>query len=453
MTRRSSSDTAKKKRAGTTSSGVLQRSCACGRHIGAGSQCDACRQAEAEHPGIPSVVGEVLRSPGEPLPSGTRDLMESRFHRDFSGVRVHADNRASESAGAVNARAWTVGDHIAFQHGHYNPSSQEGRSLLAHELTHVAQNQSGLAGQGSVNAVSHPHDHAEREASEAASRVTAGGNVAVSQGPGAVMHRDLSGGAIAGIVAGSLVGAAGIGLGIAALAGAFSSGSTVPDLPSDLVQRLQPACASGATAEVRQTAIDALVAWARGQSSLGIDWSRIDWVHYDSSAGARGSQTQAEDTQHIKVLLGPEAFANPADLYSTFRHELVHVKEHETRPRSEVLSRGRGIQEIYAYLWELEHQHDTGMDRRENWGVRPDGTPDLTMGLVRVVDGLLRGINTMGYEVSQNPSAVPVAEQQAIERRVACAMTATPREVVAAVLPQAPFDQWRRECSSGSGTR
>jgi hypothetical protein len=268
------------------------------------------------------------------------------------------------------------------------------------------------------------------------------------------MHRDLSPGAIAGIVAGSVAGAALIGVGIAGLAGAFSSSkSTVPDLPSDLVQRLQPACTSGATAAVRQTAIDALVAWARGQSSLGIDWSRIDWVRYDSSTGARGSQTDAEDTQHIKVLLGPEAFANPADLYSTFRHELVHVKEHETRPRSEVLSRGRGVQEIYAYLWELEHQHDTGMDRRENWGLRPDGTADLSMGLVRVVDGLLRGINTMGYEVSQNPNAVPMAEQQAIERRLACAMTATPREVVTAVLPQAPFQQWQQECSSGATAR
>jgi hypothetical protein len=461
LTRRSSSiPAAEKKPAGNTASGVLHRSCACGQHTSAGGQCDACRKAQES--GVPSIVGEVLDSPGEPLPSGARDLMERRFNRDFSSVRVHADSRASESAGAVNARAWTVGDHIAFQHGQYNPQSRAGRSLLAHELTHVAQNQGGPRRPGAVNAISHPHDPSEREASDAASRVTAGGSVSVSQNSSAVMHRDLSSGAIGGIVAGSIAGAGLIGLGIAALAGAFDSHpaqgqasgsgpaqSTVPDLPADLVQRLQPACTSGATAEVRQAALDALAAWAHGQSSIGVDWSRVTSVTYDTAPDAAGSSTNADDTQHIRIKLGPEAFSSVANLYSTLRHELVHTQEHETRPRADILSRGRGAQEIYAYLWELEHQQATGLARRENWGLRADGTADHSVGLARVVDGVIRSMFAMSADLSQNNNAIPSPEQSAIERRVACAMIATPREVVAGVLPNPPLQRWQQECSQG----
>ena len=67
--------------------------------------------------------------------------MEPRFGHDFSQVRVHADARASDSARAVNARAYTVGRHIAFASDEYTPHSIEGQRLLAHELTHVVQQQ------------------------------------------------------------------------------------------------------------------------------------------------------------------------------------------------------------------------------------------------------------------------------------------------------------------------
>jgi len=65
--------------------------------------------------------------------------MEPRFGHDFGRVRVHTDAQASDSAGAVNARAYTVGQHIAFASGEYVPGSVEGQRLLAHELTHVVQ--------------------------------------------------------------------------------------------------------------------------------------------------------------------------------------------------------------------------------------------------------------------------------------------------------------------------
>ncbi|HEX8921738.1 MAG TPA: DUF4157 domain-containing protein, partial [Pyrinomonadaceae bacterium] len=66
------------------------------------------------------------------VPTGARNL-------DFSGVRVHTDAKAAASARAVNALAYTVGSHVVFGEGKFAPSTAEGRHLLAHELTHVAQ--------------------------------------------------------------------------------------------------------------------------------------------------------------------------------------------------------------------------------------------------------------------------------------------------------------------------
>lgn len=85
----------------------------------------------------PPVVRDVLRSPGHALDRQTRASMESHFGRDFSAVRVHSDDRAARSAEAMNARAYTVGNHIAFGKG---PRDGE---LLEHELTHVVQQMRG----------------------------------------------------------------------------------------------------------------------------------------------------------------------------------------------------------------------------------------------------------------------------------------------------------------------
>ena len=90
----------------------------------------------------PTIVHEVLRSPGQPLDPSTRAFMEPRFGYDFSRVRVHADTKAAESAQAVNALAYTVGNNVVFGAGSYDPLSTQGHRLLAHELTHVVQ-QSG----------------------------------------------------------------------------------------------------------------------------------------------------------------------------------------------------------------------------------------------------------------------------------------------------------------------
>jgi len=65
--------------------------------------------------------------------------MERSFRYDFSTVRIHADREASESAAARSAQAYTVGSHIAFASGAYDPTSDAGKRLVAHELVHVVQ--------------------------------------------------------------------------------------------------------------------------------------------------------------------------------------------------------------------------------------------------------------------------------------------------------------------------
>jgi hypothetical protein len=87
----------------------------------------------------PAIVHEVLSEPGKPLDASTRAFFEPRFGWDFSQVRVHTDARAAASAKAVAARAYTVGNHIVFRNDEFNRSGVEGRTLLAHELAHVVQ--------------------------------------------------------------------------------------------------------------------------------------------------------------------------------------------------------------------------------------------------------------------------------------------------------------------------
>ncbi len=88
---------------------------------------------------MPPIVHEVLRSPGQPLDEATRAFMEPRFGHDLSRVRVHTNAKAAESARAVNALAYTVGRDVVFGSGQFAPGTVAGQRLLAHELTHVVQ--------------------------------------------------------------------------------------------------------------------------------------------------------------------------------------------------------------------------------------------------------------------------------------------------------------------------
>ncbi len=87
----------------------------------------------------PPSVERALASPANPLEPALRQDMEQRFGHDFSRVRVHSGSAAEQSTLDMHAHGYTVGHHIVFGAGRFAPGTREGRGLLAHELTHVAQ--------------------------------------------------------------------------------------------------------------------------------------------------------------------------------------------------------------------------------------------------------------------------------------------------------------------------
>lgn len=130
------------------------------------------RAGQAEEQRSP--VHDVVSSGGSPLDTDTRTDMESRMGADFSDVRVHHDSAAHESAKGVGAHAYTVGNNVVFQRDAYDPGSPQGRTTLAHELTHVIQQRNGpvegTEAPGGIR-VSDPSDRFEREAVANADRV------------------------------------------------------------------------------------------------------------------------------------------------------------------------------------------------------------------------------------------------------------------------------------------
>ena len=97
----------------------------------------------AEGAEVPGSVEQAIASAGHPLPGDVRQPMEQHFGHDFSAVRVHTDATARDSARDIDAQAYTVGHDVVFAAGRYAPHTQEGRHLLAHELTHVVQQSQG----------------------------------------------------------------------------------------------------------------------------------------------------------------------------------------------------------------------------------------------------------------------------------------------------------------------
>jgi Domain of unknown function (DUF4157) len=105
--------------------------------------------ADRESTAVSPEVHQTLRSAGQPLDFATRNFMESRFGHDFGKVRVHTGDQAADAARSVGARAFTVNHNIVFGRDEFTPSTEAGNRLLAHELTHVVQQQanaSSLAG-------------------------------------------------------------------------------------------------------------------------------------------------------------------------------------------------------------------------------------------------------------------------------------------------------------------
>lgn len=136
-------------------SGHTQGKCACGGSIGPEGMCGACRrrvsgQRKAQNEAnttINNPTTQSLSTTAQTLDRTTQQFVETRFGANFGQVRIHTDNDAARAARQVNARAFTIGNHIIFNHGEYAPETTRGRYLLAHELTHVLQQNGSRAAQ------------------------------------------------------------------------------------------------------------------------------------------------------------------------------------------------------------------------------------------------------------------------------------------------------------------
>jgi hypothetical protein len=126
---------------------------------------------EGDGDGMAAVERSIdqARGGGQGLDHGTQGRMESAFGADFSGVRIHTDARADGLSQSLSARAFTTGNDVFFRQGEYSPGSSSGRELLAHELTHVVQ-QNGDGIQRKMT-VSEPGDVHEVEADQMARAV------------------------------------------------------------------------------------------------------------------------------------------------------------------------------------------------------------------------------------------------------------------------------------------
>jgi len=138
------------------------------RLIQSGSVSGDLSEFSSSYPPMSELLNDVLGGPSESLDREMRNFMESRFGYDFSQVKLHTDSKAAESAAAVDAKAYTVGDEIVFGAGEFSPGTVEGRRSLAHELTHVVQQAAGpVAGtptaDGSLS-ISDPDDAFEQAA-------------------------------------------------------------------------------------------------------------------------------------------------------------------------------------------------------------------------------------------------------------------------------------------------
>ncbi|MBW4615639.1 MAG: DUF4157 domain-containing protein [Desmonostoc vinosum HA7617-LM4] len=86
---------------------------------------------------------QQTRGSGQPLAQSIKEPMEQAFGTDFSGVRVHTDSHSNELNRSIQAKAFTTGQNVFFRQGAYEPESRGGQELIAHELTHVIQQNGG----------------------------------------------------------------------------------------------------------------------------------------------------------------------------------------------------------------------------------------------------------------------------------------------------------------------
>ncbi len=151
----------------------LQRSTAAAR--------DTCPAGETQ---VPDSVRDVISSSGRLLDTSIQRAVEDRMGDSLGDVRIHTGPKAAQACEQINARAFTVGNHVAFNSGEYDPSSPEGQHVLAHELAHVRQQTGGAVSmlpQENLGLEIDPDPQLEREAEETAQQVMQGGELGLQR--------------------------------------------------------------------------------------------------------------------------------------------------------------------------------------------------------------------------------------------------------------------------------
>lgn len=138
------------------------------------TQHDTAPAGEAD---VPKSVRDVISSAGRSLDTSIQRAMEDRMGDSLGDVRIHTGPKAANACEEINAKAFTVGNHIAFNSGEYDPESPKGQFLLAHELAHVRQ-QTGTAismmPAADADLEIDPDPRLEREADEVATQALSG---------------------------------------------------------------------------------------------------------------------------------------------------------------------------------------------------------------------------------------------------------------------------------------
>lgn len=142
-----------------------------------------------------AAVDAAASSTGSALPAPIQRKFESSLGADLSSVRVHTGSESQNAAAAVGAQAYTVGQDIHFGAGKFDPTSNGGQHLLAHEVAHTVQQSGGASARQNKLEVSSPHDSAEHEADRAADAMIVGSPFQVtggSAGAARKIHREPS---------------------------------------------------------------------------------------------------------------------------------------------------------------------------------------------------------------------------------------------------------------------
>jgi hypothetical protein len=125
---------------------------------------DVHRKADAaSSPATASASSYIsnLGGKGNELPASSKHFFQTTMGADFSDVKIHTGTEAEQSAAAINAKAYTVDNHIVFAANQFNTETHEGKKLLAHELTHVMQQSDGINRKATIPSTTLPEAELE----------------------------------------------------------------------------------------------------------------------------------------------------------------------------------------------------------------------------------------------------------------------------------------------------